>query len=93
MFKTIKPELEDNQIIKIRLSNSAQKDTFIQNYRQRLINFLEDRFIPSGIEIETIIDAADKNEILYSDDQKYNYLSSKYPILKEMKRNFNLDIT
>jgi hypothetical protein len=30
---------------------------------------------------------------LYSDDQKLNYLINKYPILKDMKKTFNLDIT
>jgi len=47
----------------------------------------------SGIEIETIIDLTESNEILYSDEQKLNYLTNKYPILKEMKKTFNLDIT
>jgi len=41
MFKSIRPEVENDQSIKIHLSNAAQKDTFVQNYRQRLINFLE----------------------------------------------------
>ena len=46
-----------------------------------------------GIEIETTVDLSESNEILYSDEQKLNYLSNKYPILKEMKKTFNLDIT
>ena len=41
MFKTIKPEVENDQTIRIHLSNATQKDTFIQNYKQRLINFLQ----------------------------------------------------
>ena len=43
MFKTIKPEVENDQTIKIHLSNAAQKDTFILNYKQRLITFLENK--------------------------------------------------
>ena len=93
MFKAIKPEVENDQTIKIHLSNAAQKDTFIQNYKQKLISFLENRFIFTGIDIETIVDLKDTTDILYTDDQKYNYLFNKYPILKEMKKNFNLDIT
>jgi DNA polymerase-3 subunit gamma/tau len=93
MFNTIKPEVENDQTIKIHLSNAAQKDTFIQNYKQKLISFLESRFIFAGIDIETIVDLEDTTDILYTDDQKYNYLFNKYPILKEMKKNFNLDIT
>ena len=93
MFKSIRPELENEQTIKIHLSNAAQKDTFILNYRPKLVTFLESRFIMSGIDIETTVDLSESNEILYSDEQKLNYLINKYPILKDMKKTFNLDIT
>jgi DNA polymerase III subunit gamma/tau len=93
MFRSLKPEVENDQTIKIHLSNAAQKDTFVQIYKQRLITFLEKKFIISGLDVETIVDLPDSNDILYSDEQKYNYLFNKYPILKEMKRTFNLDLT
>lgn len=93
MFKTIKPEIESDQLLKIHLSNATQKDTFILNYRQKLLSFLESRFILNGMEIETTIDLVVTNDILYTDDQKYTYLFNKYPVLKEMKKTFNLDIT
>jgi DNA polymerase-3 subunit gamma/tau len=93
MFKSIRPELEDDQTIKIHLNNAAQKDIFILNYRPKFVSFLEKKFIRSDFEIETTVDLTESNEILYSDEQKLNYLSNKYPILKEMKKTFNLDIT
>lgn len=93
MFKTIKPEVENDKTIKIHLNNATQKDTFILNYKQRLINFLENKFILSGIDIETSVDLTETTDILYSDEQKHNYLFNKFPIMKEMKKNFNLDIT
>jgi DNA polymerase III subunit gamma/tau len=93
MFKSIRPEVENDQTIKIHLNNAAQKDTFILNYKPKLISFLEKRFILSDIDIETTVDLTESNEILYSDDQKFNYLTNKYPILKDMKKTFNLDIT
>jgi DNA polymerase-3 subunit gamma/tau len=93
MFKSLKPELENDLTIKIHLSNATQKDIFLQNYKQRLINFLENKFTISGIDVDTIIDLAETNEILYTDEQKHDYLFTKFPILKEMKRTFNLDIT
>jgi DNA polymerase-3 subunit gamma/tau len=93
MFKSVKPELENDQTIRIHLSNAAQKDTFILNYKQKLVNYLENKFILSGIDIETTVDLSETSEILYSDEQKYNWLLNKYPILKEVKKTFNLDIT
>ncbi len=93
MFKSIRPEVENDQTIKIHLSNAAQRDTFVQNYKQKLSKFLENRFVMTEIDIETAIDLTETNEILYTDEQKSNYLFNKYPILKDMKKTFNLDIT
>jgi DNA polymerase-3 subunit gamma/tau len=93
MFKSILPELENDQTIKIHLSNAAQKDTFILNYKPKLVNFLESKFILSRLDIETTIDFSEINEIPYNDDQKLNFLINKYPILKDMKKTFNLDFT
>ena len=93
MFKSIRPEVENDQTIKIHLSNAAQKDIFIINYRPKLVSFLENRFNMTGIDIETTVDLSESTDILYSDEQKLNHLVNKYPILKEMKKTFNLDIT
>ncbi len=93
MFKTIRPEVENDQIIKIHLNNAAQKDTFILNYKPKLMAFLDSRFILNDLDIETTIDLSETSEILYSDEQKLNHLINKYPILKDMKKTFNLDIT
>ncbi len=93
MFKSITPEIDNDQTIRIHLSNAAQKDTFVLNYKQRLLNFLEERFIMAGIDIETMIDQSESTDILYTDEQKFNYLFNKYPVLKDLKRTFNLDIT
>ncbi|MFO7620086.1 MAG: DNA polymerase III subunit gamma/tau [Bacteroidales bacterium] len=93
MFKTMRPELENNQTIKIHLTNAAQKDLFVQNYKSRLSGFLDSKFYMDEVDIETIVDVSGSNEILYSDEQKYNYLASKYPMLKEFRKTFNLDIT
>jgi hypothetical protein len=65
---------------------------FVQNYKQKLLNFLESKFGSERIiNIETIVDLSETNEILYSDEQKFNYLATKYPVIKDMKKAFNLD--
>jgi hypothetical protein len=85
--------MEDEHTISIHLSNAAQKDIFVQNYKQKLSNFLENNFLVSDLEIETAVDVSENNELLYSDEQKLNYLQNKYPVLKDFKKAFNLDIT
>jgi DNA polymerase III alpha subunit (gram-positive type) len=93
MFKSIQPEVEDEHTIRIHLSNAAQKDLFVQNYKPKLIGFLENKFVVSELDIETSVDLAETNDLLYTDEQKYNYLQAKYPVLKDIKKAFNLDIS
>jgi DNA polymerase III subunit gamma/tau len=93
MFKSIKPEMEDEHTIKIHLSNAAQKDLFVLNYKPKLLSFLENKFVISELDIETAVDLSETDELLYTDEQKYNYLQQKYPALKDFKKTFNLDLT
>jgi DNA polymerase-3 subunit gamma/tau len=92
MFKSIQPEMEDENTIRIHLSNAAQRDLFVQNYKPKLTGFLESRFLVSELEIETSVDLTEANELPYTDEQKYNYLQGKYPVLNEFRKAFNLDI-
>jgi DNA polymerase-3 subunit gamma/tau len=93
MFKSIQPEMEDEHTIRIHLSNAAQKDLFVQNYKPKLLNFIENRFIVHEIDIDTAVDLTESEDLLYTDEQKFNYLQNKYPALKDFKKSFNLDIT
>ena len=93
MFKSIQPEMENDHTVRIHLNNAAQKDLFIQSYRQKLITFLENKFLISDLDIETNIDLSEKDDLLYTDEQKYNYLVNKYPVLKDFKKSFNLDFS
>jgi hypothetical protein len=92
MFKSVKTEINEDAGITIHLSNAAQKDLFVLNYKPRLSAFLQKRFKPDEIEILTTVDLSENNGIIYSDEQKYNHLVSKYPGLKDFKKAFNLDI-
>lgn len=93
MFKLIRPVVEDDHTIRMHLSNATQKDIFNENYRQRLLGFVKDRFMTSDVDIETSVDLPETNEVPYTDDQKFNYLQNKYPAMKDFKKTFNLDFT
>lgn len=92
MFKSIRPEIINDQLIKLHMTNAAQKDLFIQNYKQRLKSFIAERFQSEDVEIESVVESSETNEIIYTDEQKYTYLVNKYPMLKELKKTFNLDL-
>jgi DNA polymerase III subunit gamma/tau len=92
MFNMIRPEIDSDNSILIHLSNAVQKDIFVQNYKQRLLLLIENRFLVTDFNIVTSVDLSETNDILYTDEQKQNYLFEKYPVLKDMKKTFNLDI-
>ncbi|MBN2634043.1 MAG: DNA polymerase III subunit gamma/tau [Bacteroidales bacterium] len=92
MFRSIKPEVEEENTIRIHLSNAAQKDLFVLTYKPKLIGFLENRFTMPPVDIETSVDLSENDQLLYTDEQKYNYLQNKYPVLKEFRKSFNLDL-
>ncbi|MDX9725615.1 MAG: DNA polymerase III subunit gamma/tau [Bacteroidales bacterium] len=92
MFKSVTTELENDNVIKIHVNNAAQKDLFVQNYKHRLIDFLQKRFGSADIDVETVVDLTESNEILYSDEQKLGHLTTKYPEIRDLKKKFNLDI-
>jgi DNA polymerase-3 subunit gamma/tau len=91
MVKTIKPELGPEQKITMHLNNEALKETFILNYKPKLINFLSGKLGNKSIEIEVVVDFIESNDILYTPEQKFNHLAEKFPLIKDLKKSFNLD--
>jgi len=91
MFKSIKVKVHSDNIVTLHVSNLAQKELFNRNYKQRAVAFLEEHFGKSSFEIEIVVDPVESEEIIYSDEQKYQFLTSKYPILKDFRKKFNLD--
>lgn len=92
MFKSVHSEYDEEEGITVHLANAAQKDLFVLNYKPRLTAFLQKKFGQEGIEITTAVDLSETNEIIYSDEQKYNHMVTKYPVLKDFKKTFNLDL-
>ena len=93
MFKSIRPRLEDDHTIVIPLTNAAQKDIFTEHYRQRMMEWFKVRFLVQDLDIETSVDPSEADEAPYTDEQKFNYLQGKYPVMKDFKKTFNLDFT
>ena len=91
MLKSIISEVHGDNSITLHLSNTAQCDMFNQNYKQKLSAFLEKQFYTAGLTITTVVDTVDTGGIIYSDEQKYNYLTGKFPAIIEIRKAFNLD--
>jgi DNA polymerase III subunit gamma/tau len=87
----ITPEADADRSIKLRLDNMSLKETFDHNFKARLEHHLKVALRNSAISIETVVEATERSDILYTDEQKLNYIASKSPVVKELKKTFNLD--
>ena len=91
MFKSVRPEIHPDNSVTLHMDNSAQRDLFVQNYKQKLAAYLERRFSGNIPEIEAKVDHSEKDNMIYSDEQKYNFMVNKYPAIKEIRKTSNLD--
>jgi len=82
--------LKSVETIQIEISNSFQK-VAIDNLKQDLLGFLRSNLNNSFIDIEVVVKAVDEKKLIYTNKEKFEYLSEKYPNLKEFKRRLDLD--
>jgi DNA polymerase-3 subunit gamma/tau len=90
-LSSVTPELLPDRTVILKLDNSALKEAFDHNFRARLEHYLRDTLQNSIITLQTVVEATERGEILYSPEQKFNHLASKNPALKDLKKTFNLD--
>ncbi|RVU24717.1 hypothetical protein EOJ36_06800 [Sandaracinomonas limnophila] len=84
--------LIDGQI-HLKVENEVQVQQFNESIRLELLTTLREKLRNSQIDI--ILDVLPEQpldkKVLYTQEDKYNFLAEKYPILVEMKKQFGLD--
>lgn len=92
-LKAIQPILEKNFQVVVEFKNGTQQAEFNQDVKQRLINHLRNIFKNDFVDIKVIIrkDGQQKEGKLYTDDDKFKFMSEKNPALKKLRQHFNLD--
>jgi DNA polymerase-3 subunit gamma/tau len=90
-LSSVTPALQEDKAIVLKLDNSALKEAFDHNYRAKLENHLRTVLQNDLLKLQTTVEATERGEILYSDEQKFNHLASLNPALKDLKKTFNLD--
>jgi DNA polymerase-3 subunit gamma/tau len=87
----VTPELLPDNTLILKLDNSALRESFDHNYRAKLEHYLRETLGNNSLNLKTTVEATERGEILYSNEQKFNHLASKNPSLKDLKKTFNLD--
>jgi DNA polymerase III subunit gamma/tau len=91
-LSAVSPQIGENNLILVRLSNSALREEFDRKFKTSLTLYLSKLFGLNSIEIQsTVEEATHEDPVYYTDEQKYAHLAAKNPALKDLRRTFNLD--
>ena len=87
------PTLRENSVVEYILDNDVQNQRIIMDLKPKLLAYLSSMLHNDQITIEFSV-KENLQEIMnkpYTDQEKFNALSAKYPILGMMKQRFGLD--
>lgn len=90
-LKASNPVIKDDFVIEIEMSNKVQEDDFNHMIKADLANFLRHELKNDNLKIVTFIPETNKEKALYTDEDKYKYLSEKNPNINILKQRLNLD--
>jgi DNA polymerase III subunit gamma/tau len=93
-LKNVRPFIKDNQIISFELSNTDQLEDFNKNIKADLGKFLCRELHRKEIILDASIpDQGSSPQIkLYTNEEKYQYLNQKHPLLAKFKQKLNLEL-
>ena len=90
ILKANKPVLKDNFKIEFIVSNNLQENGLIK-IKSEILNSLSKSLNNNQITLEFIVKEAEKKKQIYTDSDKYKYLSEKNENVNKLKQKFNLD--
>ena len=90
-IKASNPVIKDDFVIEIEMSNKVQEDDFNLMIKADLANFLRQELKNDNLKIATFVPETNKEKALYTDEDKYKYLSEKNPNINMLKQRLNLD--
>lgn len=87
------PLLLDRFVVEYHLDNEVQRQRIVLDLKSKLLAFLHQALQNERIEINFNV-TENQEEIAnkpYTDQEKFNFLLAKYPLLGDMKSKFGLD--
>lgn len=76
--------------ITVFISNEALEPSF-EKLRTDLLEYLRNELKNDHIQLKGIVKEIEKQKMLYTDKEKFDYLKSKYPALKDLQEKLGLD--
>ncbi len=86
------PQLLDNNVISINIENPIQQDEIFR-HKNTITTYLRKNLKNGSISIESkMIESASTTKRPYTDNEKFNYIADKAPILNVMKDQLGLEL-
>lgn len=85
-------QLQENKITIIL--NNAIEEPFLAGIRTSLITYLRDKLSNSSLIVNGVLpEFTESKPMIYTNKEKFDYLVSKNPALKDLQERFGLDAT
>ena len=81
--------LQDNKVV-LRLSNEVLKITF-DHLKSDLQGFLRTNLKNNKLVLEALVEEKAREEMIYTNKEKFGHLAKKHPVLKELQEKLGLD--
>jgi DNA polymerase-3 subunit gamma/tau len=93
-LKSVRPKITENFTLVIELNNRSQLEDFNRTTRSELEQFLRREMQNNGIHIEAnLIESTESDQVkLYTNEEKFRYLSQKNPSLATFRQKLNLEL-
>ncbi len=86
------PALKEDLKIEVIWSNTIQMEQFNKEVKPGLLSFLESSLKNSSISIQAVLsEKEEKQNTLYTSEEKFKHMTKKNPNLVKLKERFNLD--
>ena len=81
----------NDTVIHITLDNTLQVD-FLTEVKPELLGYLRDKLQNGKIQLEHTVTQQEMKKMIYSSQDKYNFMADKNPVLHELRKVLNLDV-
>ena len=84
------PEIRQGKQLELIVHNSVQEE-MVREIKPQLVAWLRTKLMNSNIELLVKVDDRKTDKIIYSDQERFQEMAKKNPLLIQLKQKFNLD--
>lgn len=77
-------------VVQLSLTSPLQED-LINDFRTEIVQYLRENLRSNSIQISTQVVKPEAKKMIYTPQEKFNYLAEKQPFLLELKERLGLD--